>query len=605
MSDSGSSKTIYLGWISFNTDPWKWVEQTPNSSSDQTKKSAWDSPDENDWFVVDSRTGKRVLGPTLSFFLESEWAKQVDESYFFYNIDKNRPEHSKLILELLERELKKGGKAPQKIHTIEFKGSEIIDYAAICNWMYDVVEEIVRSEGKKGDKELNFIALTSPGPPAGQVGWLLLANAFQWLFEKHHLTLLMGRPAKYRDASQPDAIEKVDFKLRFYTRRMPASTRPDRNRTYDFPVPDELSIYRTKEMRDCLREIWSAGLAGRPFLIQGERGSGKTFLVEKFLSRIDPADPKKLTDDGRCRTIDCGQYQDVEHARQELFGMKSSVYSVQQKADVPGILETAPEGSWLFLDEIHSLDSGVQKLLLNPLDGKPFFRMGESESGKPTHICKARLVCGSNREIAELKEKLQADLFDRLCRTYVRVPPLSEHRDDLPFLWDRVLENRVNSLPGVKSGAQQYRPMDDDTRLFIINNLLPLELHGNIRDLEDLADYLIRFALECDPTTIYIDVETARAALDRLTEEEDLDEPRYSDVEKAYLKFIQVFHQAGDGFLKSERGQKGWLEKRGFDLACRMIETSQGRPPTTGELIQLLGLGADKVRELLKSREEG
>ena len=100
------------------------------------------------------------------------------------------------------------------------------------------------------------------------------------------------------------------------------------------------------------------------------------------------------------------------------------------------------------------------------------------------------LVCASNLEIAELRARLDADLFDRLSHLSVTIPPLRECRDDLHDDWDRVW--------------RELRQRDDLPRDAPWSPELERVLHrhalsGNLRDLQRLAVLTMAWWSEAEP----------------------------------------------------------------------------------------------------------
>ncbi|MCW8847955.1 MAG: sigma-54 dependent transcriptional regulator, partial [Sedimenticola sp.] len=96
-----------------------------------------------------------------------------------------------------------------------------------------------------------------------------------------------------------------------------------------------------------------------------------------------------------------------------------------------GALEQA-RGGTLFLDEVADMDIEAQSQLLGALDGGSFMRVGGSE---PVHI-DVRIIAATQRN---LEDEVQAgnfreDLFYHLNVVPLNIPPLREHREDVPEL---------------------------------------------------------------------------------------------------------------------------------------------------------------------------
>ena len=80
--------------------------------------------------------------------------------------------------------------------------------------------------------------------------------------------------------------------------------------------------------------------------------------------------------------------------------------------------------------------------------------------------------------VIELRERLDADLFDRLSHLSVTIPPLRECKEDLASDWARVWRElrQRDDLP-------QEPPWSSEIERVLIRHALP----GNLRDLQRLA----------------------------------------------------------------------------------------------------------------------
>jgi DNA-binding NtrC family response regulator len=117
-------------------------------------------------------------------------------------------------------------------------------------------------------------------------------------------------------------------------------------------------------------------------------------------------------------------------AERLLFGARRGAFS-GATADADGYLQAA-DGGTLFLDELADLDSAVQPKLLRVLETREVTPLGAAR-GRTVDlgICAATL-----REIpAEVAAgKFREDLYYRMGRPAVRLPPLHERREEIPFL---------------------------------------------------------------------------------------------------------------------------------------------------------------------------
>ena len=101
------------------------------------------------------------------------------------------------------------------------------------------------------------------------------------------------------------------------------------------------------------------------------------------------------------------------------------------------VLEAA-KGGTIFLDEIGEIPLSIQGKLLRVLQDKSFERLGSSE----TISVDVRIVAATNRDLEKLMEKgsFRSDLYYRLSVFPLKIPPLREHKEDIPLLLDFFLK---------------------------------------------------------------------------------------------------------------------------------------------------------------------
>ena len=122
-------------------------------------------------------------------------------------------------------------------------------------------------------------------------------------------------------------------------------------------------------------------------------------------------------------------------AERLLFGTRRGAYSgATEHAD--GYL-VAADGGTLFLDEIAELDLAVQPKLLRVLEDKEVTPLGATRA-RPVDF---RLVVASHSNLrdAVAHGKFREDLYYRVGRPLVMIPPLRERREEIPWLIKRAL----------------------------------------------------------------------------------------------------------------------------------------------------------------------
>ena len=96
-----------------------------------------------------------------------------------------------------------------------------------------------------------------------------------------------------------------------------------------------------------------------------------------------------------------------------------------------GLLEEA-NGSTLFLDEINSMDIGLQAKLLRVLETKRYRKVGSNQE----QSCDIRFICAMNQspQKAISDKKIRLDLYYRIAVFSLSIPPLRERKEDILFL---------------------------------------------------------------------------------------------------------------------------------------------------------------------------
>lgn len=266
------------------------------------------------------------------------------------------------------------------------------------------------------------------------------------------------------------------------------------------------------------RDLEQAALVGEPVVLEGERGSGKTFLAEffhrrrqeyrwgEFANSMPPAKSESATGKGvgkrpaigppwkggarRLVKVTLSEFGDLEGLKFSLFGWKRRSFTGAGDEDYDGLLGESHEGT-LFLDEIHHLPREVQPSLLGPLNSDP----GRSRAYAP---CFAPYQVESSFDLITAtndpswRDKLIPDLRDRIGRLVLRVPALRDYQPEAPEVLWRCWEV---SLSGLCQARNIQDPIDDDERPACCRRieefLLTDKLPGNWRDVQTLATYVL------------------------------------------------------------------------------------------------------------------
>jgi DNA-binding NtrC family response regulator len=185
----------------------------------------------------------------------------------------------------------------------------------------------------------------------------------------------------------------------------------------------------------------------RTALITGETGTGKE-LVARALHKMGPRSAKRFI------TVNCSAVVETLF-ESELFGHIRGAFTgaTDHKA---GLFELA-DGGTLFLDEVGELPPSVQAKLLRVIEEGEVQRVGSLEPRKVD----VRLVAATNRDLraAVASGRFRNDLYYRLNIVEIKLPPLRDRREDIPYLTAAFIRNFSQGfnkpLVGLTPGAER------------------------------------------------------------------------------------------------------------------------------------------------------
>ncbi|MDB2588886.1 sigma-54 dependent transcriptional regulator [Bacteroidia bacterium] len=201
-------------------------------------------------------------------------------------------------------------------------------------------------------------------------------------------------------------------------------------------------------------------------LIQGESGVGK----ESFSKIIHQLSARKHAP---FIAVNCGAIPEGT-IDSELFGHeKGSFTGASEKRK--GYFESVSEGT-IFLDEVGELPTGTQARLLRVLENGEFIKVGSSK----VHKTDVRVVAATNRDLLERSRegKFREDLYYRLATVPIRVPRLSERKEDIPLLF------RKFSSDFSETNHRDLLELTYDAQEALMNYPWP----GNIRQLKNITE---------------------------------------------------------------------------------------------------------------------
>jgi DNA-binding NtrC family response regulator len=184
----------------------------------------------------------------------------------------------------------------------------------------------------------------------------------------------------------------------------------------------EQLIGNSSTMLKLKEKIAIVGPTDASVIIDGETGTGKELVARAVHHHSQRASHVFMP-------VDCGAIADsiIEN---ELFGHAKGAFTGAHNAAL-GLIRSADNGT-LFLDEIGELSQAMQVKLLRTIQEREVRPVGSNKSF-PIDV---RIIAATNKNLLEEvgKGNFREDLFYRLNVVHINVPPLREHKEDIPLL---------------------------------------------------------------------------------------------------------------------------------------------------------------------------
>ncbi len=222
-------------------------------------------------------------------------------------------------------------------------------------------------------------------------------------------------------------------------------------------------VTRDPVMLSLLEKLPDIAKSDSSVLIFGESGTGKEILAD-MLHHLS------LRKAGPLVKLNCSAIPDTL-IESELFGMASK--AATDVGEREGKFEAA-DGGTLFLDEIGDMPLAVQSKVLRIIEYPSFSRVGSNQ----TISADVRLVYATNKDLAQSVRdgSFRHDLFHRINKIYLEIPPLRDRLTDIPVL--------VEFFSGVLAGD---KPVPRFSRQSM-EKLLSYDWPGNVRELRNLVE---------------------------------------------------------------------------------------------------------------------
>lgn len=235
----------------------------------------------------------------------------------------------------------------------------------------------------------------------------------------------------------------------------------------------EMQFGRSKVIRGVIEEIRRVAASDFSLIIEGETGTGKTFIASLIHNLSHRAA-------GPFIALDMGSIPE-SLLESELFGYEKGAFTGADRHK-KGYFELA-RGGTLLLDELQNLSLHAQGKILQVVEEKSYYPVG----GSRPLTTDLRIIGATNSDLdrAVAERNFRQDLYYRLNEYHITLPPLRQRPEDIPLLAARLLTDAVTEM------NRQFTCLDDSALALLTEHSWP----GNVRELKNV---LRRATLQSD-----------------------------------------------------------------------------------------------------------
>jgi DNA-binding NtrC family response regulator len=231
-------------------------------------------------------------------------------------------------------------------------------------------------------------------------------------------------------------------------------------------------VAHSAAMQAVLATVDRVAPANSTVLLGGESGVGKDLIARAIHQHSRRAS-------GPFVKINCTSIPE-NLLESELFGYEKGAFTGAATSK-PGKFELADKGT-VFLDEVGDVPPTIQVKLLGVIQERQFERLG----GTKTLKVDVRLVAATNRDLRAALEQgtFREDLYYRLNVVPISIPPLREHKEDIPHLVTHFVQ---------KFAEESRKPIRGVTPE-ALERLMQFHWPGNVRELENIIERAVAFS---------------------------------------------------------------------------------------------------------------
>lgn len=273
-------------------------------------------------------------------------------------------------------------------------------------------------------------------------------------------------------------------------------------------------VFESASMREVQAMIDAVAPTDTTVLILGESGTGKEMVAQAIHERSLRANRELVAIDGSALQENLFE--------SELFGHERGAFTGADRQK-RGLIEEAG-GSTLFLDEVGDVSAAIQAKLLRVMETSTYRRLG----GLKTLSADTRFVAATNRDIATMGRSgaFRSDLYFRLSRFVITLPPLRSRREDIEPLARHFLAQLSRSAP------MSLTPE-------ALKILIAYDWPGNVRELHNAIERAVILARPGNPLRTEHLSFIPRARPDEVLLRFEA-EPNLEQIERDYLRQVMA-----------------------------------------------------------------
>jgi len=358
--------------------------------------------------------------------------------------------------ELIVRE-SLGGWLERDGHTVDKAASGEESLEKFEKTHYDIILLDIKMEGMSGldvlkkvrelDPDVSVVMITAYGSIPSAIE-AMKSGAYEYLlkpFDPDELMVLIEKIRKHQAERRETQFLREQYKERTRFENM---------------------IGQSRALQGVFDLIESVAPTDSTVLIKGETGTGKG-LAARAIHTKSP----------RCQgpfvVVNCGAFPE-NLLESELFGHQKGAFT-DAKITKKGRLELA-HGGTLFLDEVGEISTRMQIDLLRVLEDHIFYRVGGTQPIEADF----RIIAATNKDLEKaIKEgTFREDLYYRLNVISFTMPPLREHKEDIPVLAEYFLH---------RFAQETNKPVDQISRE-ALDEMMLYDWPGNVRELGNAVE---------------------------------------------------------------------------------------------------------------------